>query len=69
MKKTNYVTQEQFKRQLKEVAEEGKGVWNLMGRLQVMFGFAGDKEVDKIMDQIIINDIKREQEEKERMDF
>ena len=69
MEKTNYVTQEQFKRKLKEIAEEGKGVWNLMGSLQVMFGFAGDKEVEKIMDQIIINDIKREQEVKERMDF
>ena len=40
-----------------------------MGRLQVMFGFATDKEVDKLMDQIIINGIKQEQEEKEKMDF
>ena len=66
---TNYVTQEEFKRELQKVAEEGKGVWNLMGRLQVMFGFTTDKEVDKLMDQIIINGIKQEQEEKEKMDF
>lgn len=58
MEKTNYVTQEQFKRALKEVAERGQNVWYLMGRLQAMFGLSSDKDADDLMQQIIENGFK-----------
>jgi hypothetical protein len=60
MVKTNYVTEEQFKRALKEVAEQGQNVWYLMGRLQVMFGLDNDKETDDSMHKIIANEIYKE---------
>ena len=56
----NYVTEEQFKRALKDVAEQGQNVWYLMGRLQAMFGLANDKETDDSMHQIIANEIYKE---------
>lgn len=51
----NYVTQEQFKEALKELANQGQNVWHLMGRLQVMIGLAFDKETDELMYQLIAN--------------
>ena len=56
--KKNYVTQEQFKEALKELANQGQNVWHFMGRLQVMFGLAFDKEADELMCQIIDNEYK-----------
>ena len=56
MEKTNYVTQEQFKEALKELVDQGQNVWHLMGRLQVMFGLAFDKETDELMCQLIDNE-------------
>lgn len=58
MEKTNYVTQEQFKEALKELANQGQNVWHLMGRLQVMIGLAFDKETDELMYQLIANEHK-----------
>ena len=52
---TNYVTQEQFKREVRAVAEEGKCVYNLLGRLQAAFGLAFDKETSDLMVKIIEN--------------
>lgn len=56
----NYVTQEQFKEALKEIADQGKNVWNFMGRLQAMFGLAFDKEADELMCQIVENEYKED---------
>lgn len=56
----NYVTQEQFKEALKEIADQGKNVWHFMGRLQVMFGLAFDKEADELMCQINENEYKED---------
>lgn len=56
----NYVSQEQFKEALKEIAGQGKNVLHFMGRLQVMFGLAFDKEADELMFQIIDNEYKED---------
>lgn len=56
----NYVSQEQFKEALKEIAEQSQTVWCLMGRLKIMFGLAFDKEANELMYQIIDNEYKED---------
>lgn len=55
----DYVTKEEFKKELKEVAESGHTVWFLIGALQVMFGLHFDQEIEELVSQIMENEKNR----------